>query len=236
MPTISRLHRSCVSGRGGLIFCISITIDSASGCPIQIGSSRSPSFSCRMTTYEFDTLSSPRRATLTPIMSASLEAVTSPCPRRQVLLLLVGQHVDVRAECGELEAGNLAIDALRYTVHVARQARSLLYQILRGQRLVREAHVHDAGRVSFGGGQIDQTPLPQQEYPVAADHILLDERPDRARLAAGELFERRDVHFDVEVAGIADHRAILHRREVLGADDARVARERADDIGDRRGF
>ncbi len=36
--------------KGRLSLFISITIDSASGCPIQIGRSRAPPFSCRITT------------------------------------------------------------------------------------------------------------------------------------------------------------------------------------------
>src|SRR6185312_1840924 len=192
IPTISRLHKSCVSGRGGRIFCISITIDSASGCPIQIGSSRSPSFSCRITTYELDTLSSPRRATLTSTMMPPWRPSRTHVPRGQVLLLLVRQRVDVRADRGKLESSNLAVDAFRHPVHVARKTRSLLYQILRAQRLVREAHVHHAGRMAFGGRQVDQTPFAEQEHALTLDHVLLHELPHLARLAAGELLQRRN--------------------------------------------
>src|SRR6185312_866218 len=130
-----------------------------------------------MTTYELDTLSSPRRATLTSTMSASLEASRTHVPRRQVPLLLVRQHVDVRADRGEFEPGDLAIDGFRHAVHVARQTRSLLYQILRGQRLVREAHVHHARRVSLGCSKVDEPPLAQQKNPLAAHHVFFDERP-----------------------------------------------------------
>ena len=57
-----------------------------------------------------------------------------------------------------------------------------------------------------------------------------------ARLAAGELLERRDVDLDVEVAGVADDGAVLHRREVLAAQDFQVAGERAEDVADRHGL
>ena len=43
---------------------------------------------------------------------------------------------------------------------------------------------------------------------------------ERARFlsGAGQLLERRDIDFDVEVAGIADHRAVLHLFEMLVRD------------------
>ena len=54
------------------------------------------------------------------------------------------------------------------------------------------------------------------------------------RRAARELLERRDVDLDVEVAGVADDGAVLHRAEVLVAQDALVAGDRDEDVAERR--
>src|SRR3954471_7452475 len=72
-PTMRFLQRSCVSGRSRLMLLMCIAIDSASGCPIQMGSSREPPFSWRITTYELVELSSPRRATVTSTINGSCE-------------------------------------------------------------------------------------------------------------------------------------------------------------------
>src|SRR5215467_5679418 len=62
------LQRSCVSGRDRFMLCMCITIDSASGWPIQIGSRRAPPFSCSTTTYACVPGSMPSRDTCTSIM------------------------------------------------------------------------------------------------------------------------------------------------------------------------
>ena len=77
-------------------------------------------------------------------------------------------------------------------------------QVLRAQRLVGEAHVHDARRVALGGGQVDQPALAEQEQTVrpSAQRELLHELADRAACSFGQLLQRRDVDLDVEVAGV----------------------------------
>src|SRR6185437_15421275 len=119
-----------------------------------MGSSRSPPFSWRMTTYELETLSSPSRATLTSIISTptggrftllpypAAAPSGSHVPRCKILLLRGCEDIHVRAHGLELEASDLAIDGLRHAMHVVRQRRTLLHEILRAQRLVRETHVH----------------------------------------------------------------------------------------------
>ena len=46
--------RSCVSGRGGVTFCICIAIDCASAGPTQIGSNRCSLGECKITTGDPD--------------------------------------------------------------------------------------------------------------------------------------------------------------------------------------
>jgi hypothetical protein len=57
--------RSWVSGRENLMSASCMAMALASPGPIQIGSTRSPESSCRMTTGVLDILSSPRLWTLT---------------------------------------------------------------------------------------------------------------------------------------------------------------------------
>src|SRR6185312_10580396 len=99
-------------------------MDSASGCPIQIGSKRSPSFSCRMTTYEFEVLSRPSRATLTSTMGTpgvGRRASRPHVPGREILLLLGREDVDPRTHGCQLEPRNLAIDCLGHAMDILRQ-------------------------------------------------------------------------------------------------------------------
>src|SRR5665213_3648751 len=182
-----------------------------------------------MTTYELETLSSPSRATLTSIISsptggryASLRHyAASPSgahvPRCKILLLRGCEDIHVRPHRLELEARDLAIDGLRHAMHLVRQRRTLLHEILRAQRLVREAHVHHARRMSFRRREIDQPSLAKQKEALPANDELFDEWSHAALRASRQLFQRRDVDLDVEVPRVRDHCAVLHRREVLAA-------------------
>ena len=78
-------------------------------------------------------------------------------PTVNVLELLRRQGIDGNAERAEFETRNLSIDFRRQQVNTWRQRSFVLHQILNRKRLVREAHVHHAGRVSFGCCEIDQS-------------------------------------------------------------------------------
>ena len=54
-------------------------------------------------------------------------------------------------------------------------------------------------------------------------------------MRAGQLFQRGDVNFDVEVAGIADHRAVVHFFEVLVSDHGLVAGDGDENFADPGG-
>src|SRR5690606_21080311 len=64
-PTMTCFSRSCVSGRCALMPCSSMAMALASAGPIQIGSTRLPSFSRRITTGLMVVRSTPRCATVT---------------------------------------------------------------------------------------------------------------------------------------------------------------------------
>ena len=83
---------------------------------------------------------------------------------------------------------------------------------------------------------IEQSTLGEQEdlLPVLVA-VLLDERAYRA-LALGLLLERRDLDLVVEVAGVRDDRAVLHRGEVRGADHVQVPGGGEEDVAALRGL
>ena len=66
----------------------------------------------------------------------------------------------------------------------------------------------------------------KREFVDEFAHALADVR--------GELGQRHEVQFDVEVAGVAHHRAILHHLEVFFADDVDVAGDGDEDVADLR--
>src|SRR5579862_3676657 len=171
-PTITCFKRSCVSGRANLTPASSIAIALASAGPIQIGSTRSPSRSCRITTGVLVVRSSPRWATRTSITAP---ASRPQIPRREVLLLLRGQRVDRHTHCLELQARDLAVQVDGNPVHGLTQLGTPLHDVLGRERLVREAHVHHARRVTLGGREVDQPPVGQHEQAFAVEPPLLYE-------------------------------------------------------------
>src|SRR5450759_3059858 len=152
------LSKSCVRGRLYFTPASSIAMALASPGPIQIGRMRGPPSSRRMTTGAFVPRSSPRCATRTSIIASPAESGPK-IPRRQVVLLLRREHVDPDAGGRQLEGRDLAVEFLRHAVHIGRERLPLLEEELRAQRLVREGHVHHAGRVALGGGEVDQPTL-----------------------------------------------------------------------------
>ena len=77
----------------------------------------------------------------------------------------------------------------------------LLDRPLGRQGLGGEAHVHDAGRVAVGGGQVDQPALAQDVEPAAVlEDVLVDELADALVDRRGELGQVVEGQLDVEVA------------------------------------
>src|SRR4029077_5640921 len=97
--------------------------------------------------------SSPRWATRTSITA---RASRPQIPRREVLLLLLGERVDGYAHGLQLEPGDLPIELEGNAVDPFRQRGAALHQVLGGESLVGEAHVHYTRGVPLGSGQIDQ--------------------------------------------------------------------------------
>src|ERR1051325_1748654 len=171
-PTMTCFRRSWVSGRANFIPASSIAIALASAGPIQIGSTRSPFCSCRITTGVLVLLSRPRWATRTSITRSASGPLI---PGSEVALLLGGEGVDADAHRRQLEARDLAVELLGDTVHVLAERRRVLHHVLRGQRLVGEGHVHHARGVALRRGEVHEPPFRQHENALAVDPPLFDE-------------------------------------------------------------
>src|SRR5215510_13461404 len=165
-PTITCFSRSCVSGRANFIPASSIAIALASAGPIQIGNTRSPFCSCKITTGVLVVLSRPRWATRTSITSGPSGPLI---PGGEVALLLGGEGVDPHAHRRQLEPRDVAVEVRRNTVHIFPERRRLAHHVLCGERLVGERHVHHARRMPFRRRQVDQPPFGQHEDPLAAE-------------------------------------------------------------------
>ena len=131
------------------------------------------------------------------------------------------------AERGELEARDLAVDRVGHRVHAGRQlAAGAARCSTTSACSANERSITDA-RVALAGGEVDDAPRGEQVQPPAVGQVvLLDERAHRARPVAAGRAQRVEVDLDVEVAGVGQHRAVLHAREVLGAEHAAARRSR----------
>ena len=86
--------------------------------------------------------------------------------------------------------------------------------------------------MAFGGGQVDQAAFAEQiDLAAVAQRILLDEIA-RGAFGRRHLFERFDVDFHIEVAGIGNDGAILHRLEMILGENALVAGDGAEDVAE----
>src|SRR6476661_2788968 len=204
-PTITCLSRSWVSGRENFTCASSIAMALASPGPIQIGSTRSPSRSWRMTTGVLVVRSRPRFATRT----SSTRALGAEVPGAKIALLLRGEGVDGDAHPRELEARDLLVAVARQPVHVLAQMLRFPNHVLGGEGLIRERHVHHTRGVALGGGEIHEPAVGEHAEPLAVEPPLLHELAD-GRRPLGGLLQRVQVDFDVEVPRVRDHRTVLH--------------------------
>ena len=79
--------------------------------------------------------------------------------------------------------------------------------------------------MALGGGEVDHATARQQVQPApVVEVVAFDERTDRLGVVAGRAAQLVEVDLDVEVSGVGQHRAVLHAREVLAAEDRARAR------------
>src|SRR5258707_2034319 len=153
-------------------------------------------------------------------------------PARHVLDLFRRQYIDRHPERLQLEAGNFLIDFLRQQVNAGLELAFVLDQILGRERLVGKAHVHHAGRMAFGGRQIDQPAFAEDDNPMAvAKFVFFDKRPELLN-GLRHLAERNQVKLEIKIAAVADNRAVLHLRKMIAIDDVTVAGDGDEDIAD----
>src|SRR6202521_534516 len=88
----------------------------------------------------------------------------------------------------------------------------------------------------FGGGQVYEAAFSEQVDAAAVLHCVFVDKGARGALGGRQLFERRDVDFDVEVARVRDDGAVLHECEVLLGEDVLVAGDGAEDVADFGGL
>ncbi len=109
----------------------------------------------------------------------------------------------------------------------------VLREVFGAQRLEGEREVHDFDRVALTGGEVDEASLAEQVGATSVgEAVLLDLGPDLA-MGDGEALEVGSRDLDVEVPRVREETAVLQDPEVLLADDARVARDRDDQVGGR---
>src|SRR4249919_233615 len=147
-------------------------------------------------------------------------------PGVHVAALLVGQLVDGERHAFELEPRDLVVDLLRHGVDAGLEASVVLGHVLGGERLVREAHIHDRRRVPLRGGQVHEPPLREQVEAAPVGHFEALDVLTGPRRRDREVSQRRDVDLDIEVAGVGEDGAVLHHLEVLAPEDVLVARRR----------
>src|SRR6187200_2603230 len=106
-------------------------------------------------------------------------------PGGHVLGLFGGHRFEHDAERGELEARDLGVDRLGDVVDPGLELGVVERDVLRRQRLVGEAHVHDRGRVALGRAEVDQPALGDEVELLAPEVELLDVLADVADMALG---------------------------------------------------
>src|SRR5262249_39085373 len=97
-------------------------------------------------------------------------------PGAEVLLLLWGQGVNGDAHRQQLEPCDLMVNRGWDGIDLRLQTLGVAQHVLSAQRLIGEAHVHHAGRVSLRRREVDEAPLGQQVHMTAVlEGVLLDE-------------------------------------------------------------
>src|SRR5438270_2905196 len=96
----------------------------------------------------------------------------------------------------------------------------ILNKVFNRKRLVSETHIHHAGRMSFGGGEINQAAFTQDYNAIAGglELIFLRESSNGSRRFR-HFTERYQIQFQIKVSAVADYCAIFHGREMLAVDN-----------------
>ena len=104
--------------------------------------------------------------------------------------------------------------------NVRRKLSAVLCEVFCRECLHGKAHVHDLRRVSVARGEVHEPALGDGEERLAVRQDIALYIVPRVIFPDGELFKPRHVDLDVEVPGVCEYRAVLHRLEVLSRNDA----------------
>ena len=104
------------------------------------------------------------------------------------MLLLGGELVELVAHAVELEARDFLVEIFGHDVDLRLQLLVILQQVFGGESLIGEAHIHDGGRMSFGGSQIDEAAFAEEiDFAAVLQQVFVHKRAHFA-LAGRQLF------------------------------------------------
>ena len=81
--------------------------------------------------------------------------------------MLLRQRINLHPHPREFEPRDFFVDHRRDRIDLLLQLLVILHQVFRTERLVGEAHVHDAGRMALGRRQVHESALAEQADPTA---------------------------------------------------------------------
>jgi WD40 repeat protein len=138
------------------------------------------------------------------------------------------------AELVEMEGGDLFVEVLGQYVDLVLVLAVVSPQLDLRQHLVGERRTHYKAWVARCTAEIDEAPLGQHDQPLAIgkDHFV-DLRLD---LLPGIVAQRVDLDLAVEMADVADDRAVLHMPHVVDRDYVDVAGRGDKDVALRGGL
>src|SRR5712691_2393130 len=123
------------------------------------------------------------RAGFSHKMRSKMPSLRSRFPARKVFELLGSERIDRKSQSAQLKTRDFLIDLRRQQMNAGSEFAFILDQILDRERLVGKAHVHDAGRMAFGGREIDQPAFAQNVYsPAIFKFVFLHKRTHLVRL------------------------------------------------------
>src|SRR5271156_651136 len=131
---------------------------------------------------------------------------------------------------------SLAVYGFGDGVNLRLQVFRVFHYVFGREGLIGEAHVHYYCGVAFGGGQVDEAAFAEEINLAAVFHGVFVHEGAGGLFGAGQLFQRGDINFDVEVAGITDDRAVVHFFEVFLRDDGLVASDGDENFADPGGI
>src|SRR3989442_14964731 len=96
-------------------------------------------------------------------------------------------------------------------------------EVLGGEGLVGETHVHHGSRMPFSSGKVDEASFGEQIDLAAVLHLIFVHHRPHFALTTGHFLKRGTVDLHVKVARVANNRSTFHLFKMLGADHTLVS-------------